>query len=304
MAKTKFCLIIDTEADFWKYVPSPHFSRKEVLKWKINKFIGRVRYSKDRNGLINIVRFLKKYRFPATFTIVGHLYLKECKGYPHFNEMLPEAKWLKKLIGKKWDYWDPKSSYKYFPGLYLGDFIEKEMKVPYFDLGLHAFSHEALTLENKEVIESCIKSAVKAANSLGIKPVSFGAPFNMVEDINEPYKVYNSLRKNGIKVVRFAGTEDGLKQMHNVSTKKSYKKNGLRLINGSHYFEGTSSLKHIKKIFKEIKDNIGKDIVYCLNTHDFTHKNTRNLRIIVRYVLKLKEKGKITIVNMKQLLGK
>jgi len=301
MAKAKFCLVIDTEADFWKYIPSPHFKKIDFWKWKFNKIISRYKFAKGRKGIQNIVRLLKEYRFPATFTITGHLYLKECKGYPHFNEF-PEARWFKRLLGKRWDYWDPESSYREYPGLYLGDFIEKEMKVPYFDLGLHGFSHEALTLENKEIIDTCVKSAVKSANSIGIKPVSFGAPFNMIEDVNEPKKVYSCLKKNGIKIVRYAGNEDDLKQMHNVAIKKSFKKYGLKAIHVSHYFEGNSSTKLMRKILKEIKENLDKDVVYCLCTHDFTHKNTRNLGIIIRFLSKLEKENKIKILNMGDLV--
>lgn len=299
MAKAKFCLFIDTEADFWRYIPSPHFNKKEILKWHLNKIS--MRFSRGRKGLLNVVRVLKNNKFPATFTIVGHLYLKGCKGYPHFNEILPEA-WLKRVIGKRWDYWDPRSNFRLHPGLYLGDFIEGEMKEPYFDLGLHAFTHESLTLESKDVVDSCIESAIKAAKLVGVKPVSFGAPFNMIEDIKDPKKVYSALKKNGIKIVRFVGKEYGLKQMHKDSVRNLFKKGGLKAVQVSHYFEGNSSLSLIRKILGEIKGSIGKEIIYCLGTHDFTHKNTNNLQMIIKLVLRLEEEGKIKIVNMKQLL--
>ena len=85
MAKVKFCLVIDTEVDFWKCIPSPHFTSRELFRWKINKGIGSFRFARGRQGIENIVRILKEHKFPATFTIVGHLYLKECNGFPHFN---------------------------------------------------------------------------------------------------------------------------------------------------------------------------------------------------------------------------
>ena len=302
MAKAKFCLVVDTEADFWLQVPSPHFSRIELFKWTANKLLRNVRFARNREGIVNIVKLLKEYKFPATFTIVGHLYLKACRGYPHFNERLPEAKWMKSLIRKSWSYWDPKSNFKQHPGLYLGDFIEKEMKESYFDLGLHAFSHEALTLESEEIVESCVKAAAKAANTIGIKPISFGAPFNMIEDIKEPEKVYTALKKNGIKITRFVGKEDGLKSNHNVAIKPQTKKFGLKIVHASHYFEGNSPPQLINKILREIDNSVGKNVVYCLCTHDFTHKDTRRLGAIVKKVLQLEKNGKIKIVNMRQLL--
>ena len=302
MAKARFCLVVDTEADFWRYIPSPHFSRKDLIRWKVNKLLGGLRFAKGRKGLVNIVKLLKKHEFPATFTIVGHLYLKEYETPAYYEEILYEAKWLRRLIGKAWLYWDPKSNFRFYPGLYMGDFIEKEMKEPYFDLGLHAFSHESLTLESEEVVNAIIMSAVKAARTSGVKAVSFGAPFNMVEDVNDPRKVYVALKKNGIKIVRYAGKEDGLKQMHETGIKNVFNKYGMKVLQVSHYFEGTSSLLLVKKILTEIKDSIGKDVVYCLCTHDFTHKNVKNLQIILKTVKRLEKEGKIELVNMEGLL--
>jgi len=302
MARVKFCLVIDTEMDFWRYIPSPHFGRKEIVKWKINKIIPG-KFSKGRGGISRIVKLLKSNKFPATFTIIGHLYLKECKGFPHFSEK-PEGKWLRRILGKRWDYWDPNSNYIKRPEFYLGDYIEREMKEPYFDLGLHAFSHEALTLESKESVNNIISSAVKAAKSIGVKPVSFGAPFNMIEDVQDPEKVYSALKKNGIKIVRFGGVEDGLRQKHEVAIRKTFNKHGLKAVQISHYFEGNSSEELIRNILKEISMAAAskKEIVYCLNTHDFTHRKISNLKTITNYALRLQKEGKIEIVNMRQLL--
>lgn len=302
MAKVKFCLVIDTEADFWRYIPSPHFGRKELIKWKINKILPG-KFSRGREGISKVVKLLKSQKFPATFTIVGHLYLKECRGFPHFSER-PEGEWLRRMLRKRWGYWDQKSDFMANPGLYLGDFIEREMQEKFFDLGLHAFSHEALTLESKESIDKIVGASVKAAKSCGIKPVSFGAPFNMIEDVAEPEKVYSALRRNGIKIVRFGGIEGGLKQMHEVSIKKPFVKYGLKSIHVSHYFEGNSPKKLIRKILMEISQTAssGKDVVYCLNTHDFTHRNISNLKAITDYALRLQREGKIEIVNMRQLI--
>ena len=302
MARAKFCLVIDTEADFWRYIPSTHFDRKELIKWRINKLLPG-KFSKGREGISKVVNLLKSQSFPATFTIVGHLYLKKCRGFPHFSEK-PEGKWLRTLLGKSWDYWDSSSNYVERPEFYLGDFIEKEMGEEFFDLGLHAFSHEALTLESKESVNGIISSAVKAAKSLGIKPVSFGSPFNMIEDVQNPEKVYSALKKNGIKIVRFGGVEDGLRQKHEVAIRKPFKKYGLKAIHVSHYFEGNSSKDLVRKILKEMSETARskRGAVYCLNTHDFTHRNTSNLRTITNYALRLQKECKIEIVNMRQLI--
>ena len=121
MAKVKFCLVIDTETDFWRYIPSPHFGGNELIKWRINKLLPG-KFSRGREGVSRIVKLLKSQRFPATFTIVGHLYLKECRGFPHFSEE-PEGEWLNMMMKKRWDYWDPKLDFTTKPSFYMGDFI-------------------------------------------------------------------------------------------------------------------------------------------------------------------------------------
>jgi len=273
-----------------------------LIKWRINKLLPG-KFSRGREGVSRIVKLLKSQRFPATFTIVGHLYLKECRGFPHFSEE-PEGEWLNMMMKKRWDYWDPKLDFTTKPSFYMGDFIEREMRESYFDLGLHAFSHEALTLESKESVNSIIESAVRSAKSLGIKPVSFGAPFNMIEDVKEPEKVYSVLKKNGIKIVRFAGVENGLNQRHEVAIRKPFMKYGLKAVQVSHYFEGNSSKSLIRRILREMSlaVKLQNGEVYCLNTHDFTHRNISNLRVITDYALRLQKEDKIEIVNMSGLL--
>jgi len=304
----KILFNIDTEADFWKYIPSPWGWKSLVykIKWNLNKIRGKFIYAKNRQGLINIVDFCKKYNIPATFNIVGHLYLKSCNNWPHFKEKKPLSKWF----NKDWYYWDKPSNYKENPGLYLGDYIEKEMK-GLFDLGLHNFSHEALTLENQEIANSVIQSSVLAANSLGIKPVSYCAPFNMNEDIKNPKILFNALKKNKIKVLRYLGKEDyPKKQFYKHKFEKPEKKYGILCIWDTNYFDGTSSKEHINSILKDIKTKIEeekqgkhKGKIYTLNCHDFTFKTMKNIEKIFLTLLSWKEKGeKIEFITMKDLV--
>lgn len=305
----KILFNIDTEADFWKYIPSPwrNLSISYRIKWNLNKIRGRFIYAKNRQGLINIVNFCKQYQIPATFNIVGHLYLKSCSGWPHLGEKKPKAIWF----NKDWYYWDKNSNYQNCPGLYIGDYIGTEMKHKLFDLGIHNFSHEALTLETQETADSVIKAAVKAANLIGVKPTSYCAPFNMNEDIKNPDLLFSALKKNKIKAIRYLGKEDyPKKQFYQHKFAKPEKKQGIVCIWDTAYFDGTSSNNHINYILKNIKQKLEeekqgmhKGKIYTLNCHDFTFKTIKNLKKIFLTLLAWKKQGeKIEFITMCQLI--
>lgn len=265
----KIKLFVDTEGDFYRYIPSPHFSKIDFIKWKINGAVGKLfRYPKSGKGLKNIVAVLKKYKFPATFCISGHLYLKDCKGFQHFLEIKPENKWYKKMIGEDWYYWDKKNK----NGLCFGNFIEKEMKgVKYFKFGLHGFSHEALTLERKEVVDSVVKSGIEAAKQIGIKIESFAAPFNMIEDVKDKNKIFDILKKYKIKECQYAGYEDNFESFHREDF-KTIEENGIKKYAVKESLDGTDSYKKIRNTIKRLKKCKEEKV---LMIHDFTWRKKK-----------------------------
>jgi len=284
--RLKVNLMIDTEADFYYLIPSPHFSSLGMIKWRLNKIAAKFyRYPQpSRIGIINIIKTLKNFNQKATYSIVGHLFLKSCRGFRHFMEEKPKSEWYKPKIGRDWYYWDHGGNYKTHPGRYLGDILEKERNNKLFEFGIHAFSHEAMTLESPETIDSIISSAIKSANSIGISPKSCAFPFEMTSDVNDPERVFNSVRKHGLKKVFYSGQDDGLKIKRYMDIKNPINENGLEKIWISSYFEGTSSKRYMKKIMREILKNREKDATYCLVTHDYTHKNTLNLKAILKFL--------------------
>jgi len=286
MPNLKVELMVDTEADFYYLVPSPHFSKKDMLKWRLNKLRGKLyRYPlPSRNGFITLIESFKKYQVPANLCIVGHLYLKECKGFKHFNESVPKATWFTEKTGDQWYDWDKGGDYTKYPGRYLGDIIEKEKDNKLFSFGLHAFTHEALTLESKDVIDSIVSSGLQAAQKIGVKIDSFACPFELTEDESDPQKVYDVLRKYKIKKIYYAGTDSGLqkKRFFTIGKPKAHK--GLEKVWISNYFEGTSDSEHMKAIFNEILENRDKKAVYCLVTHDFTHKHSNNIDQVLSFL--------------------
>jgi len=304
--KMRFLLSIDTEAEFWKYIPHPFYSQSLLyrIKWYLNRVRGKFIYAKDKQGLVNIVNFLKANKFPATFNITGHLYLKSCKGWPHFKELKPLAKWSFK---KDWYYWDPASNQDSSPGLYAGSYIEKTMKSnSLFDLGLHSFAHECWPLEDKKIVNSGVKAAILAAKSIGIKPLSFSAPFNITEDKKNSEVLYTSLKENGLKIVRYAGREEfPNKSLHKFKVVSPIRKKGLIFVHTSYTFDGTSKNERIQRIIQDIKEKAetsDKNAVYCLCCHDFTFKKIDYLEQIIKTVLELKKQGKIKLINARDLL--
>jgi len=264
---------------------------------------GRFIYAPNRKGFVSLVNILKRYNFPATFNITGHLYLKSCNGWPHFHELKPRAKWFFK---KDWYYWDPKSDFISYPGIYFGDFLEKIKENPLFDFGIHGFAHECWPLEKKEIVESGIDAALKSARKIKINPISFSAPFNITEDKQNPAGLYNSLKKSGIKIIRFAGEDEYPRRYdHQFKTIPPFKKNGLIAVHVSMTFDGTSSLDQIHNIIKDIKEKSmysGREVIYCLCCHDFTFKNLKKIEMILKEVLILEDKGKIKLINTRDLI--
>jgi len=288
-----FCLFVDTEADFFYKVHSPHFSRVDMLKWHGNKILGRVgRYPRNRKGLKGLVGFFLDKRLPVTFNIVGHLYLKSCNGFPHFAEVRPKADWFFK---KDWYYWDKGGDCFISPGLYLGDFIEENMKVPFFCLGIHSFSHESYTLEDEDVIFKSIRAAVISARNLDVNVEVFDAPFNMIEDIKNPEKIFNVLKNNGIKVVAYSGKDDHLRKLREYKVSRPIEKYGLVALHISNYVEGTFNSKKLNNILNDMEKYLDKNVVYVLGTHDFTWRNLKNMKRIIDRVMDWERKGFVKI---------
>lgn len=299
--KLKFCLVVDAESDFYYAIPSPDMSYFDLIKWKINNILGKLyKYPRGREGIVNLVKLLKDYKFPTNFAFVGHLYLKKCHGWPHFSEKKPKAKWFRIMTGQSWYDFDPCSNYIKHPGFYLGDFIESEMKKPYFKFGLHSFSHEAYLTESKDMVESSINAGISAANSLKIRPIVYDGPWNMVEDFNRPKELLQILEKKGFKWIFQAGKNDGLLSTgHKLGLDKLRKYKKLKIIRITRALDGTSHKKKFEQVIKEIKENIEKDRVYCLSIHDFTwkKKGIKKLEKIIRFVKKLESQGFIETLN-------
>jgi len=165
-------------------------------------------------------------------------------------------------------------------------------KLSFIEYGYHSLNHLPLTLISNEKLENEVK------NIYNVK--SFTAPLWMTEDINNPLKVFRALKKNRYKFVVYKGKDDGIRHFHKLSIEKPEIKYGIKLIHLSNCFEGNSSKEHIDNIKIEILNSLNKNAIYLLSTHDFAHKNTRNLEIIISFIKHLEAQGKIKAIKLNQ----
>ena len=176
----------------------------------------------------------------------------------------------------------------------VGSLFSPRKKIEFIDYGYHTLNHLPLTLINDEKLEREVKNINGA--------ISFSPPLWMVEDVKNPDRVFNALKKEKYKVVVYRGIDDGIKYCHYDSIKSPIERNGIFCLHKSNDFAGNSSKKKMASIFRDIEKNKDKKAVYCITTHDFVHKNLNNFMWLIRVLKKMQEKKMIKIVNMKRLI--
>lgn len=140
---------------------------------------------------------------PATWAIVGHLFLDRCSrdssGLAHHDlPRLPPFKnkgW--KFDSGDWYQFDPCSSVKQAPAWYAPDLIEKILSSPTGqEIACHGFSHAGFgTYCPKSVALAELDACISAMARFGIKPKSFVFPGN--EEGN-----FEALAEKGFQIVR------------------------------------------------------------------------------------------------------
>ncbi len=91
-----------------------------------------------RNAVDWLLHSFEKYEIPATWAIVGHLFLNNCTSPPHPNITKPEYDWIE----GDWYKFDPCSDVKEDPFFYAPDIIEKISDSPIkHEIASHSFAH-------------------------------------------------------------------------------------------------------------------------------------------------------------------
>tara|TARA_Y100000034_G_C6806357_1_gene362102 strand:- start:249 stop:782 length:534 start_codon:yes stop_codon:yes gene_type:complete len=173
----------------------------------------------------------------------------------------------------------------------VGKLFSPLENLDFIEYGYHTFNHLPLTLISDERIEKEVENIYKVK--------SITPPLWMVEDIKNPSRVFNILKKQGYQNIVYKGKDDGTKCFHKLSIKNPEKRFGIKCVFLSNYFEGNSFKGHILKLKKQILKNLNQDVVYLLTTHDFTHKNLKNLKTIIYFIRKLEKENKLKNVNLK-----
>jgi peptidoglycan/xylan/chitin deacetylase (PgdA/CDA1 family) len=148
---------------------------------------------KHCRGAINtLLNIFEKHNIPATWAVVGHLFLDHCEketGIPHRN--MPRFK-------DDWYSYDPCTDIKRDPLYYGRDIVEKILSSPVrHEIGYHSFSHVIFSECSREVAEAEIKEGLKLAKEFGITLKSFVFPDDRIGHLDV-------LKENGF--VAYRGT--------------------------------------------------------------------------------------------------
>ncbi len=276
-------------------------------------------YFLDTRKTINrLLGLLEKYSLSATWAVVGHLFLSECKatnGVKH-----PE------IIGPEYDYpkLDPCSNIETDPAWYGQDIIEsiRSCKVPQ-EIACHTFSHVIVASQgcSPERLDSEIKLCQVLARNIGIELKSFVFPNNQ-----ENY--HDLLAANGF--LAFRGKERRwYSQLPELLEKAAFfidslapfvsppvqlpQKREVWDISGSYFYGHCAGLARlipipfrIAKIKKGIRKAARESKVFHLWFHPFNLATNpegllAGLDSVFRYVVQLRTEGVIENLTMGEL---
>jgi hypothetical protein len=163
----------------------------------------------------------------------------------------------------------------------------------YIEWGYHSLNHLPLTLIPDEKLEK------ETQNKFGVD--SFNAPMWMIEDVSNPGRIFSLLKNQGFTHCIYRGKNDGKKHFHYNAVEKPAEKNGILCVHVSNFFEGNWSRKRIEIVKQDILKNLNNEGVYLLTTHDFTHRNEKNLLSIIKFVKELEKQGKLKLEILKNV---
>ena len=183
MDKPTFVISLDTEL-LWGYVAHPTLEAVNLMKSDSKK---------GRGCIDTLLNLFQKHNIPATWAVVGHLFLDHCEcedGIPHKD--MPRFK-------DDWYSFDPCTDIQRDPLYYGRDIVEKILSSRIeHEIGYHSFSHVIFSECSGEVTEAEIKEGIKLAKEFGIALKSFVFPENKIGHVD-------ILKENGFKIYRGEG---------------------------------------------------------------------------------------------------
>ena len=178
--KSVFIISLDVEL-LWGAVLYPFHKTVNLLKKDDTK---------GRGCIDTLLNLFEKHNIPATWAVVGHLFLDHCEkedGIPHKD--MPRFK-------ENWYSTDPCTDIQKDPLYYGTDIVEKILsnRIEH-EIGYHSFSHVVFSECSREVAEAEIKMSDKLAKEFGITLKSFVFPENKIGHVD-------ILKENGFKIYR------------------------------------------------------------------------------------------------------
>jgi len=229
----------------------------------------------------------------------------DCEGYTMFKQGNPEyGLWqnFKFMINKLikdfrysrngfWNFYKEIKKQE-FPCTFMltGNLFRPVEELDFVEWGYHTYNHRALIFLADKEVEKGVENIYKVK--------SITCPMWRVEEVSNPSRIFKILKKAGYENTVYHGVNKGVKSFFKKQIRKPENRFGINCVYVSNYFEGNWSRKRIREVKKDILRNLDKEGVYLLTTHDFTHKNVRNLKEIIRFVKKLESEGKIGAVKL------
>lgn len=178
--KATFIISLDTEM-LWGFVVNPANKHLPIVKEKGDHY---------REIIDFLLNLFERYRIPATWAFVGHLFLDHCKkedGIPHKN--------MPRFRGDWYDL-DPCTNIYKDPLWYGRDILDKVLSSPVeHEIGYHSFSHVPFTECSREVAQAEVDEGIRLAEEFGIELKSFVFPQNRVAHVD-------ILKQNGFRIFR------------------------------------------------------------------------------------------------------
>lgn len=143
-------------------------------------------YSKIREVITRLLELLNTYGIPATWAVVGHLFLRSCSRTGpdnHSHVLQPTYSWYP----QGWLSHDPFSNVDEDPFFYAPDIIDRIVTDPLeHDIGCHSFSHAILGDPEctREVAYSQLQECRRLAEAQGIDMVSLVFPRDSIGHVD------------------------------------------------------------------------------------------------------------------------
>lgn len=259
-----------------------------------------------RGAIDFLLNIFETYNIPATWAIVGHLFLDHCEkegGIPHKN--MPRFK-------PDWYDCDPCTDIHRDPLYYGSDIVKNILSSPIrHEIGYHSFSHVIFSRCSKEVAEAEINMGVKLAKQLDINFKSFVFPQDEIGHID-------ILKKYGFRIFRGRVNKRGHMNNQRVIIRKINSAmdliiakpveprltNGIWEISSSMLF--SASFPFIFSILPRAKIGIHRAMRSNKVFHIFIHAQSllyrpllaKNLVKLLAFVSKKRDEKKIEVMTM------